>query len=68
MDSGGLAVILSLVAHSEPGGWVGAINPNKDVRRLFDIIGLGDDRGFRVFAGIQEAEAAVRGEGRGRDG
>ncbi len=59
IDSGGLSVLLSGVRHLRDRGWLGAVGPNANVRRLLEIVGLLVDPDFRVFADLGEAEAAV---------
>lgn len=59
LDSGGISAILGAVRELRERGWLGAINPNPNVRRLLEIVGLSVDKGFRVFADRTEAESAV---------
>jgi anti-sigma B factor antagonist len=59
IDSGGLSVLLSGVRRLRDKGWLGAVGPNTNVRRLLEIVGLLVDPSFRVFAGLEDAEAAV---------
>jgi anti-sigma B factor antagonist len=59
IDSGGLSVLLSGVRRLRDKGWLGAVGPNTNVRRLLEIVGLLVDPNFRVFAGLEDAEAAV---------
>ena len=59
IDSGGVSVLLSTVRRLRNRGWLGVINPNGNVRRLLEIVGLTVDHGFRVFADQDEARLAV---------
>jgi len=63
IDSGGLSVLLSGVRRLRERGWLGAVGPNVNVRRLLEIVGLLVDPNFRIFADLAEAEAAVRPAG-----
>jgi len=69
IDSGGVSVLLSTVRRLRNKGWLGVVNPNSNVRRLLEIVGLTVDHGFRLFSDREEAshaveEYSVRGEGR----
>jgi anti-sigma B factor antagonist len=55
IDSGGLAVLLSLVKALAPSGWLGVITPNKNVRRMFQIVGLDSHPGMHLFESLSEA-------------
>jgi anti-sigma B factor antagonist len=59
IDSGGVSVLLSTVRRLRNRGWLGVINPNSNVRRLLEIVGLTVDHGFRVFSDQDEAGKAV---------
>jgi anti-sigma B factor antagonist len=59
IDSGGLSVLLSGVRRLRDRGWLGAVGPNSNVRRLLEIVGLLVDPNFRVFGDLDEAETAV---------
>jgi anti-anti-sigma factor len=59
IDSGGLSVLLSGVRRLRDRGWLGAVGPNSNVRRLLEIVGLLVDPNFRVFGDLAEAEAAL---------
>jgi anti-anti-sigma factor len=59
IDSGGVSVLLSTVRRLRNRGWLGVINPNENVRRLLEIVGLTVDHGFRTFADQDEAEQAI---------
>ncbi|NLT35941.1 MAG: STAS domain-containing protein [Gaiellales bacterium] len=60
MDSGGISVLLSALRRLREGGWLGVINPNANVRRLLQIVGLALDASFRVFDSVEDAQAAVQ--------
>lgn len=59
IDSGGVSVLLSTVRRLRNRGWLGVINPNANVRRLLEIVGLTVDHGFRLFETRDEAGATV---------
>lgn len=65
IDSGGISVILAAVRRLRAGGWLGAVNPNPNVRRLLEIVGLSIDNGFRVFADAAAAATAAGGVSQG---
>ena len=54
LDSGGLGVILSTVRRQRGSGWLGVINPNANLVRLFQIVGLGGEMGFRIFTDLSD--------------
>ena len=57
IDSGGLSVLLCVAKQLPPDGWLGIVTGNKNVLRLFEIVGLGLWRGIQVFddlAGVKE--------------
>ena len=60
MDSGGISVLLSALRRLRERGWLGIINPNANVQRLFQIVGLALDSSFRVFDDNAAAEQALR--------
>jgi anti-sigma B factor antagonist len=59
IDSGGLAVLLHVVRRVRSGGWLAVVGANHNVRRLFEILGLLHEPGFRVLGGLDEAAALV---------
>lgn len=59
IDSGGVSVLLSTVRRLRNRGWLGVVNPNANVRRLLEIVGLTVDHGFRLFSDRAEAEGAI---------
>lgn len=57
IDSGGLSVLLFAAKQLPPGGWLGIATKNKNILRLFEIVGLGHYPGIKVFddlAGVKE--------------
>lgn len=60
IDSGGISVLLSTVRRLRNEGWLAAVNPNANVRRLLEIVGLKVDQGFRLFDDRESAAAAVQ--------
>ena len=61
IDSGGLAVFLYLVRGLRSDGWLGIVGADRNIYRLFDIVGLMREPGFRMFDRVEEAEALVGG-------
>jgi len=61
LDSGGLSVLLFAFRRVRRSGWIGVVAPNRNILRLFEIVGLTGDPHFRVFASSEEAKAAVEG-------
>jgi anti-sigma B factor antagonist len=59
IDSGGLSVLLSGVRRLRDRGWLGAVGPNSNVKRLLEIVGLLVDPNFLVFDDLSEADSAV---------
>jgi len=59
IDSGGLSVLFSAARRLRPGGWLGVIGPNPNIRRLFELVGLLVDPGFKVFDDQEAAEATL---------
>jgi anti-sigma B factor antagonist len=49
IDSGGLSVLFSVARRLRPDGWLGVIDPNSNIRRLLELVGLLVDPSFRVF-------------------
>jgi anti-sigma B factor antagonist len=59
IDSGGLSVLLSGVRQLRDRGWLGVIDPNPNVRRLLEIVGLLVDPNFHLFEGRDAAHRAL---------
>jgi anti-sigma B factor antagonist len=59
IDSGGLSVFFSAARELRPEGWLGVINPNPHVRRLFELVGLLIDSNFRLFDDRATAEKSA---------
>ena len=59
IDSGGVSVLLSTVRRLRNRGWLGVVNPNGNVRRLLEIVGLTVDHGFRLFDNREAATDAL---------
>ncbi len=59
LDNGGICVLLAGCRRVRDTGWLGVINPNQNVHRLLEIVGLLVDPGFRVFVDRRAAAAAV---------
>lgn len=60
IDSGGISVLLSTVRRLRKDGWLAAVGPNANVRRLLEIVGLKVDQGFRLFDDRETAAAAAQ--------
>lgn len=54
MDSGGIAVLLSLLLKVRPDGWLGVVSASPDLLRIFSLVGLTTDRSFRSFESRDE--------------
>jgi stage II sporulation protein AA (anti-sigma F factor antagonist) len=61
VDSGGLAVILSTVNRLTAEGWVGVVGSNRNVSRLFEIVGLTRHPAFRTFDDLPAAQQMLVG-------
>lgn len=61
IDSGGVSCILSSLHRVRREGWLGVIDPNPDVLRLLQIVGLTIDPDFRVFSGLDDVRAYLQG-------
>ena len=61
LDSGGLSVIISAVRKVRGKSWLGVITPNANLSRLFELVGLTAEPGFRVVSSSGEATAALGG-------
>ena len=60
IDSGGLSLLFETARKVKDGGWLGIVNPSKNVRRLAEITGLHERDGFRIIddlAGVPPALA-----------
>ena len=62
IDSGGLSVLFSAARRLRPDGWLGVIGPNSNIRRLFELVGLLVDPGFRIFDDREAAETSLVGQ------
>ena len=61
IDSGGLAVFLYLVRGLRADGWLGVVGADRNIYRLFEIVGLTREPGLRMFDRVEEAAAMVGG-------
>jgi anti-sigma B factor antagonist len=59
IDSGGLGLLFDTVRQLRNRGWAGAIAPNPNVQRMFELTGLADLPGFRLFPDLRGVPAAV---------
>ena len=59
MDSGGISVLLYAVRDVKGKGWIGLIGSNDNLLRIFEITGLSASPDVRLFADLDEAEAAL---------
>jgi anti-anti-sigma factor len=62
VDSGGLAVMLSTINRMSPENWMGVIGCNRNVSRLFEIVGLSRHPAFRSFADLRAVESVLLAE------
>jgi anti-anti-sigma factor len=56
IDSGGLSVLLLVVRDLRSDGWLGIVTSNKNLLRLFEIVGLQSDPGIRLFHDLAGAK------------
>jgi len=54
IDSGGLNVLLQAVRHLNGHGWLGILGANRNLRRVFEIVGLTSDPRFRLLDDLLE--------------
>jgi anti-anti-sigma factor len=59
LDSAGLSVLIHALREVQGKGWLGVINPDANLTRLFEIVGLTASEWFRIFPGVEQASAAV---------
>jgi anti-sigma B factor antagonist len=59
IDSGGIGVLVHAVRRVRPDAWLGVVGANVDIVRLLNLVGLTIDPSFRVFEGLEEANAAL---------
>jgi anti-sigma B factor antagonist len=55
IDSGGLAVFLYLVREIRTEGWLGVIGADRNLNRLFQIVGLTQEPAFHMLADADHA-------------
>jgi anti-sigma B factor antagonist len=54
MDSGGLNVLLQAVRQLDGHAWLGVLGANRNLRRVFEIVGLTSDTRFRLMDDLSE--------------
>jgi anti-sigma B factor antagonist len=59
VDSGGLAVFLYLARRIRPRGWLGVLGADRNVYRLFEIVGLMQEPTFRMFDRREDVAALL---------
>jgi anti-anti-sigma factor len=59
IDSGGLAVFLHLTRQLPGRGWLAVVGADPNVSRLFQIVGLEQEPGFRKLSRLEEAAALI---------
>lgn len=59
LDSGGLSLMFDIVQRIRLPQWLGIVGPSASVRRLFEITGLADQEGLRLFADLHAVSAAL---------
>jgi anti-anti-sigma factor len=59
LDSAALSVLIHALREVQGRGWLGVINPDANLTRLFEIVGLTASEWFRIFPGVEQASAAV---------
>jgi anti-anti-sigma factor len=61
IDSGGLAVFLFMVRRIRSEGWLAVLGADRNLHRLFEIVGLAHEPGFHMLAGLEEATVLAGG-------
>ena len=59
MDSGGLAVLFSLLLRVRGQGTLGLVSPTADLRRILDITGITSDTSVRIFANEEDMRRSL---------
>ncbi len=59
IDSGGICILFHGTRQVRGKGWLGVVGPNRNVRRLLEIVGLYIDPSFRAFEDRPAAEIAL---------
>ncbi len=59
MDSGGIAVILSLTRDLGSDGWLVVVGARRNISRLFQLVGLADEPGFYQFPDLATARETL---------
>jgi anti-anti-sigma factor len=65
IDSGGLGVILIALEEVRERGWLGVVDPDPNVHRLHEMVGLLREECFLVFGDEEEAAAFISAQGPG---
>ena len=47
-------MLLQAVRHLNGGAWLGVVGPNRNLRRVFDIVGLTSDPRFRLLDDLSD--------------
>jgi anti-anti-sigma factor len=64
LDSGGLSVLLSVLAKLPPGGWLGIIGASAGTNRVLEYTGFLDHDRVRFFSSLSDAAASLAREKR----
>ena len=59
MDSGGLSLLFEAVKKVGERGWLGLVAPNQNVRKLVEMTGLIDQKGFRIIENLETLPAML---------
>jgi anti-anti-sigma factor len=62
IDSRGLSVLLLAAKHLLSDGWLGIVTNDKNLLRLFEIVGLQPSAGIRLFLDLAGAERSLAEE------
>lgn len=59
VDSGGLSLLFETAQRIKEGGWLGIVSPSGNVRKLIDMTGISERKGFRVIENLADVPAAI---------
>ena len=59
MDSGGLSLLFEAVKKVGEWGWLALVAPNQNVRKLVEMTGLTDQKGFRIIENLETLPATL---------
>lgn len=60
IDSGGVGCLVSSLRRLRSDGWLGVIDPQPDVLRVLNMVGLTVDPSFRIFSNLDEVYSCLQ--------